>query len=263
MRAKLIGVSALTILTGVAVWSLQVPIQAQNAPAAAVLFTGEAPAPEGAMTLWYRQPASDHPYTPPVGGGRGGGPGAAEWVRALPVGNGRLGAMVFGGVVNERLQLNEDTLWAGGPYDPVNPDSLAALPEVRNLLFDAKYSEAAKLITDKVMAKPLAQMPYETIGNLQLTFPATISVENYRRELDLDNAIARVQYTSEGVRYTREVFSSAVDQVIVVRLTAGAPGKIFFKAEMNTPQKATVTAESPATLVMAGRNGDSSGIKAR
>ena len=233
MRAKLIGVAALTILTGVAVWSLQVPIQAQNAPAAAVLFTGEAPAPDGAMTLWYRQPAADHPYTPPVGG-RGGGPGAAEWVRALPVGNGRLGAMVFGGVVNERLQLNEDTLWAGGPYDPVNPDSLAALPEVRSLLFDAKYSEAAKLITDKVMAKPLAQMPYETIGNLLLTFSATSSVENYRRELDLDNAIARVQYSSGGVRYEREVFSSTVDQVIVVRLTAGQPGKISFKTVRDT-----------------------------
>ena len=169
--------------------------------------------------------------------------------------------MVFGGVVNERLQLNEDTLWAGGPYDPVNPDAHAALPEVRRLLFDGKYAEGAKLITDKVMAKPLAQMPYETIGNLQLTFPATNAVENYRRDLDLDTAIARVDYTSGGVHYTREVFSSPVDQVIVVRLTAGQPGKISFKAEMNTPQKATVTAEAPGTLVMTGVNGDSSGIK--
>ena len=131
------------------------------------------------MTLWYRQPAADHPYTPPVGG-RGGGPGAAEWVKALPVGNGRLGAMVFGGVVNERLQLNED---------------------VQRLLFDSRYAEGAKLITDKIMAKPLAQMPYEAIGNLPLTFPATSSVENYRRDLDLDTAIARVQDTSGGVRY--------------------------------------------------------------
>ncbi len=125
----------------------------------------------------------------------------AEWFKALPVGNGRLGAMVFGGIVNERLQLNEDTLWAGGPYDPVNPDALAALPEVQRLLFEGKYAEGAKLITDKVLAKPLAQMPYETIGNLPLTFPATSSVENYRRDLDLDTAIARVQYTSGGVQY--------------------------------------------------------------
>ena len=115
--------------------------------------------------------------------------------------------MVFGGVVNERLQLNEDTLWAGGPYDPVNPDAHAALPEVRRLLFDGKYAEGAKLITDKVMAKPLAQMPYETIGNLQLTFPATSSVKNYRRDLDLDTAIARVDYTSGGgTLYARSIF---------------------------------------------------------
>jgi alpha-L-fucosidase 2 len=264
-RIGITGAVALTAGIGVALWSRQIPVQAQNPPVAAVQltgmqFTGEAPPPDGAMTLWYRQPASDHPYAPPVGG-RGGAAGTAEWVKALPVGNGRLGAMVFGGVVNERLQLNEDTLWAGGPYDPVNPDADAALPEVQRLLFDGKYAEGAKLITDKVMAKPLAQMPYETVGNLQLTFPATNSVENYRRDLDLDTAIARVDYTSGGVRYTREVFSSPVDQVIAVRLTAAQRGKISFKAELNTPQKATVTAEAPGTLVMTGVNGDSSGIK--
>ena len=259
-RWSLIGFGALAAVTGVTTGSLPVSVQAQNAPATALPFTGEAPPPDGAMTLWYRQPAADHPYTPPTGG-RGGGPAAAEWVRALPVGNGRLGAMVFGGVVNERLQLNEDTLWAGGPYDPVNPDARAALPEVRSLLFEGKYAEGAKLITDKVMAKPLAQMPYQTIGNLQLTFPAPASVGNYRRDLDLDTAIARVQYTSGGVPYMREVFSSPVDQVIVVRLTAEQPGKISFLAKMNTPQKASVTAEAPGTLVMTGVNGDSSGIK--
>jgi alpha-L-fucosidase 2 len=259
MRVSSTGLAVLAAVTGAAV-SLQVSVRAQNTTPGTIRFTGEAPPPDGAMTLWYRQPAADHPYTPPAGG-RGGGPGAAEWVRALPVGNGRLGAMVFGGVVNERLQLNEDTLWAGGPYDPVNPDASAALPEVRRLLFDGRYAEGAKLITDKVMAKPLAQMPYETIGNLQLTFPPTDSVESYRRDLDLDTAIARVSYTSGGVPYTREVFSSAADGVIVVRLTAGQAGKLFFKAEMNTPQKATITAEPSGTLIMAGVNGDSSGIK--
>ena len=259
-RISFIGAVTLTVGIGVALWNIGGPILAQNALAAGVQFTGEAQPPEGTLTLWYRQPASDHPYTPPVGG-RGGGPGATEWVKALPVGNGRLGAMVFGGVVNERIQLNEDTLWAGGPYDPVNPEAHGALPEVQRLLFDGKYAEGAKLITDKVMAKPLAQMPYETVGNLQLTFPATNAVENYRRDLDLDTAIARVNYTSGGVQYTREVFSSPVDQVIVVRLTAGQRGKVSFKAEVNTPQKATVAAESPGTLVMSGVNGDSSGIK--
>jgi alpha-L-fucosidase 2 len=261
-RISLIGAVTLTACIGAVLWSVQVPVHAQSAAATAISmqFNGEAQPPDGAMTLWYRQPASDHPYAPPTGG-RGVGTGATEWVKALPVGNGRLGTMVFGGVVNERLQLNEDTLWAGGPYDPVNPEAHAALPEVQRLLFDGKYEEGAKLITDKVMAKPLAQMPYETIGNLQLTFPATDAVENYRRDLDLDTAIAHVEYTSGGVRYAREVFSSPVDQVIVVRLTAGQHGKISFKAEMNTPQKATVAAEAPGTLVMTGVNGDSSGIK--
>jgi alpha-L-fucosidase 2 len=226
----------------------------------ATQYTGEASAPDGPLTLWYRQPAADHPATQPVGAPAIAA-ATAEWVKALPIGNGRLGAMIFGGVVNERLQLNEDTLWAGGPYNPDNPDAPAALPEVRRLLFAANYADAAKLITDKVLAKPLRQMPYETIGNLQLTFPETNAVENYRRDLDLDTAIAHVEYTINGVHYTREFLSSPVDQVIAVHLTASQPGKISFKAEMNTPQKATVAAENPATLVMTGVNGDAPGVK--
>src|SRR5665213_1408841 len=95
-RISLICILTLTTGIGVAVWNLQVPLHAQIAPAAVVQFTGEASPPDGTMTLWYRQPASDHPFAPPAGG-RGGGPGVTEWVKALPVGNGRLGAMVFGG----------------------------------------------------------------------------------------------------------------------------------------------------------------------
>jgi alpha-L-fucosidase 2 len=158
-------------------------------------YTGEAPAPEGPLTLWYRQPAADHPFVQPAGAPAIAA-ATAEWVKALPIGNGRLGAMVFGGVVNERLQLNEDTLWAGGPYDPVNPDAHDALPEIRRLLFDGSYADGAKLITDKFLARPVRQMPHETIGNLQLTFPSTNAAENYRRDLNLDTAIAHVEYTS-------------------------------------------------------------------
>src|SRR3569833_1835 len=177
-------------------------VQAQT-PAPAVSFPGEAPPPPGALTLWYRQPASDHPNVLPVGRPATAA-ATAEWDKALPVGNGRLGARVFGGVVNERLQLNEDTLFAGGPYDNVNPEAHDALPEVRRLLFEGKYAEGAKLVTDKVMAKPLGEMPYEPVGNLELTFPAVPSAENYRRDLDLDTAIARVQYTVDGVQYARD-----------------------------------------------------------
>ena len=234
-------------------------VAARQSPAAPQL-TGEAPPPPR-LSLWYRAPASDHPLLPPGASREARQAGTAEWVRALPVGNGRLGAMVFGGVVNERLQLNEDTLWAGRPYDPVNPDAKAALPEVRRLLAERKYREAATLVDAKVMSKPLAQMPYETVGDLALTFPEVASVENYRRELDLTTATARVSYTSGGVTFSREVFASAPDQVIVVRLTASRPGHISFETRMRTPQQATVEA-ADSDVVMRGVNGDGTGATA-
>jgi alpha-L-fucosidase 2 len=198
-------------------------------------------APPEPLTLWYRQPAE-------------------KWVEALPVGNGRLGAMVFGDVSHERLQLNEDTLWAGGPYDPNSPDALAALPEVRRLIFDGKYVDAAELIGQKMMARPLRQMPYETVGDLRLTFPDVGAVADYRRDLNLDTAMASVTYSAGGVRFTREILSSPVDQVIVVRLTADKPGQISFSATVTTPQKASVATVAPDTLLLTGVNGSTNGI---
>jgi alpha-L-fucosidase 2 len=197
--------------------------------------------PAEPLSLWYRQPAK-------------------QWVEALAVGNGRLGAMVFGGVAQERIQLNEDTLWAGGPYDPANPDALEALPKVREWIFAGQYREANNLISQKMMAKPLTQMPYQCVGDLLLQFPDANGVTEYRRDLNLDTAVATVAYTIDGVRYTREVFSSPADQVIVIRLKANKPGKVTFTAGMRTPQKASVTVESPNTLVMQGVNGGSRGI---
>jgi len=193
------------------------------------------------FSLWYRQPAR-------------------QWVEALAVGNGRLGAMVFGDAAQERIQLNEDTLWAGGPYDPANPDALEALPKVRELIFAGRYREASNLIGQKMMARPLTQMPYQCVGDLLLRFPDANGVTDYRRDLNLDTAVATIAYTIDGVRYTREVFSSALDQVIVIRVRADKPGKVAFTADMRTPQKASVTVESPNTLVMQGVNGGSRGI---
>ena len=196
---------------------------------------------------------------------------AVKWTEALPIGNGRLGAMIFGGAEREHLQLNEATLWAGGPYDPSNTNALAALPEARKLVFDGKYDEAAKLIGDKMMAVPLRQMPYETLGDLFLDFPTNAAVKNYRRDLDLDTAVASVSYTVNGVQFKREMFASAVDQVIVIHLTADQPGQISFTVGMTTPQKVEMSTEfnpytphmgmtNDATLVMRGVNAEMRGI---
>jgi len=203
-------------------------------------FAGEAPAPAEPLCLWYRRPAR-------------------QWVEALPLGNGRLGAMVYGGVETERLQLNEDTLWGGGPYDPNNPEALPALPEARRLIFAGKYGEANRLIGAKMMAKPLGQMPYQPLGDLLLAFPEAKTVASYRRDLNLDTAIACVTYSAGGVNFTREVFSSPADQVIVVRLTADKPGQVSFTAGLKSPQKATVATEAPDTLVLNGVNGAAQG----
>lgn len=205
-------------------------------------LSGNAPAPNEPLSLWYRQPAT-------------------KWVEALAVGNGRIGAMVFGGINRERLQLNEGTLWAGGPYDPVNPQAREALPEVRRLVFEGKYADAAKLVSEKVMSKPLGQMQYQTAGDLILTFPESDSVKNYRRDLNLDRAVASVEYTAGGISYGREVFASPVDQVIVVRLSADKKNAISFTAGLESPQKVTVDTETGNTLVMRGVNGGSQGIQ--
>jgi alpha-L-fucosidase 2 len=194
------------------------------------------------LVLWYEKPAT-------------------QWVEALPVGNGRLGAMVFGGTATERLQLNEDTLYAGGPYDPNNREALAALPEARRLIFEDRYKEANDLIGAKMMAQPIKQMPYEPVGDLKLEFPDHLEVRNYRRELDLETAIAKVSYNSGGVNFTREVFASPVDQVIVVQLRCDHPKKISFLVNLATPQKADVTTAGSGMLVMSGENGEASGIK--
>src|SRR5687767_14354960 len=140
--------------------------------------------------LWYRQPA-------------------ARWEEALPLGNGRLGCMVFGRVAQERLQLNEDTLWAGAPYNPDSPEALEALPELRRLIADGLYEQAAELASAKFMARPLIQMPYGTLGDLLLDFPDAAPPTAYERSLDLETAIATTRYESPKGRFSREAFASA------------------------------------------------------
>ena len=224
-----------TALTTLAAGAGMMTDETERATAAEAIHDDES------LRLWYRQPAT-------------------KWVEALPIGNGRLGAMVFGGVSKERLQLNEDTLWGGGPYDPNNPEALPALSEARRLIFEGKHGEAQRLAGAKMMAKPLQQMPYQTVGDVLLTFPGTEEFADYQRDLNLDTAIARVQFTRGGVRFVRETFSSPIDQVILIRLSADKPGSISFTVNMQTPQKASIEAQAPNTLVMRGTNGAAHGV---
>lgn len=193
------------------------------------------------LTLWYRQPAG-------------------KWAEALAVGNGRLGAMVFGGVAAERLQLNEDTLWSGGPYDPVNPEALAALPAVRALIAQGRYPEAEALANARMMGKPLRQMSYQTLGDLWLDFPDLGEATDYRRELDLDRAVATTRFRVGDTLYMREVFASPVDQVLVIRLSAVGSGRVDVDVKLSTPHSAETVSQTSGQLTMRGRNGADHGV---
>jgi alpha-L-fucosidase 2 len=194
------------------------------------------------LELWYKQPAE-------------------QWTEALPIGNGRLGAMIYGGVARERLQLNEDTLFAGGPYDPSNPDALAALPRVRQLIDEGKFAEAQALANEKMMGRPIRMPSYQTVGELILTFGASSYAQDYRRSLDLDSAIAITRFTQDGVVFTREAFASPVDQVIVVRLTAAKPGTLNFQASFETPMPGKASARD-GVLILTGTNTSQQGLPA-
>jgi alpha-L-fucosidase 2 len=200
------------------------------------------PTENNSLLLWYDKPAN-------------------EWTEALPIGNGRLGAMVFGGAAREQLQLNEDTLYAGSPYDPNNPEALKALPEARRLIFAGRYKEAHDLVGAKMMAQPIKQMPYEPVGDLKLLFSDHDNVTDYRRQLDLDTAIATTTYKVGATTFTREIFASPVDQVIVVSLIADRRRQLNFAVTFETPQTATVATEGNDTLILSGVNGDAFGIK--
>ncbi|WP_345430679.1 glycoside hydrolase family 95 protein [Actinoallomurus vinaceus] len=189
------------------------------------------------LRLWYRGPAQ-------------------EWLQALPIGNGRVGAMVFGGVDSERLQLNEDSIWAGSPHDYDSPDALANLPEIRRLVLAGKWNQAQRLVDKTFLGRPSEQAAYQPVGNLTLTFPQGGDPTEYRRELDLETAITSVTYVRDGVRYSREVFASTPGQVIVMRLTADRAGSISFQAAFDSPQQATTTGTDDRTIALDGVSGE-------
>ena len=188
--------------------------------------------------LWYRAPAT-------------------EWTEALPVGNGRISAMVFGGIESERLQLNEDTLWAGGPYNPANPKARGSMEALRELIFDGKYSEAETFANTNVMATPIRQAAYQTVGSLMLDMPdiAAAQASGYRRSLDIDSALSETVFTLDGVDYRRRVVASPADQVIAVHLSASKRGRIGCKLSFTCPLKQwQVATEGDDTVILSGQN---------
>src|SRR4030095_6402283 len=189
--------------------------------------------PSQTMRLWYRQPA-------------------ATWNEALPIGNGRLGAMVVGGVQTERIQLNEDTIWAGEKRDRNNPQGAANLAQVRRLLFAGKPKEAETLAERTIISVPRRMPPYQPLGDLLIRFRGQEETRDYIRELDLDSAVAKVTYLSGDARFSREVFSSAIDQVIVIRLTSDKPGRLTFGATLTREQDSKAHAINPDRVVLEG-----------
>jgi len=194
------------------------------------------------LKLWYQRPAN-------------------YWVEALPLGNGRLGAMVFGNPFRERIQLNENTVWAGGPYRNDNPQALLALPDIRQLIFQGKYTEAENLATKKITSQTAHGMPYQTVGNLNLSFPGHEMYSHYYRELNLRNAIATTNYQVAGTNFKREVFTSFKDQVTVIRISADKPRKINFSASLDRPAKVDIASQGNDQLMMSGITSDHEGIK--
>jgi alpha-L-fucosidase 2 len=208
------------------------------------------------IKLWYKEPANSSIVDDP------------EWLKALPLGNGSLGAMVFGDVNKERIQLSEESMWSGSPNDNDNPDAYPAQVEIRKLLFEGKYKEATALTQQTQICKGTgtgngngATVPFgcfQTLGDLWIDFDKQSSYENYHRELNLENALVTVSYKQEGIQYKREIFVSQPDQLIVIKLTADKPGSISFKSSMTRPEKFQ-SYSGDNQLIMRGTLSDSKG----
>ncbi len=213
--------------------------------AVAILVTACAQEQETDLKLWYDEPAE-------------------KWVEALPVGNGRLGAMVFGDPAKEHLQLNEETVWAGQPNSNANPNvDPNAIDEIRKLIFDGKYRAAQDMVDQKIFFKVNHGMSYQSTGDLYLEFAGHENYTDFYRDLDLADATAGVKYTVDGVVYEREVISSFKDDVVAVRLTASEKGKITFDASLATPQKKHTVAVEDGDVVLRAVTGSMEGLEGK
>lgn len=186
--------------------------------------------------LWYRRPAQ-------------------VWTDALPLGNGRLGAMVFGVPATERIQLNEETIWAGQPNTNANPDALKAIPEIQKLVFEHRYAEAEQLIKENVISHTNQGMCYQPFGDVYISTPGIDGYTDYRRSLSLDSAVATTTFNHDGVSYGRQVIASMADDVVMVRFTASRPGRVSFTANYATPQRDPLIQSVGHEAVMQGVSG--------
>ncbi len=193
------------------------------------------------MELWYIEPAK-------------------EWVEALPVGNGRLGAMVYGKTAHEQIQLNEETVWSGGPGNNIDPELGKHIPEIRKLVFDGKYSEAQELATKYIPVQPAKNnnygMCYQPVGDLWIDFPGHEQVEDYRRALDMEKAATTVTYRKNGIRFTRELFASFTDDVLIMHLSADKPGSITCRLSADSPHETYSVFVEDNQLILGGITGD-------
>jgi len=207
-----------------------------------IVITNTAKSQGTHLKLWYNKPAG------------------SVWEAALPVGNGHIAGMVYGNVDTELVKLNECTVWSGGPNNNDNPHALAALPEVRRLLFEGKYTEANNLAEKTIQSEKNNGMNYQPVGDIALVFPNHEAYSDYYRELNLETAIATTSYTANGVHYTRKVFTSFKDRVMVINLVADHKASISFKALFSSPQKSSVTTTNKNELVLTGITGDKEGV---
>jgi alpha-L-fucosidase 2 len=184
------------------------------------------------MVLWYRQPAE-------------------KWLEAMPLGNGLIGAMVFGGPQQERIALNESSFWSGRPHDYDDPEANRYFPQVKDLVFAGKFQEAEKLADAHFYGKPAAQQAYQPLGDLLLAIEGIEKADDYYRELDLETGVALVRYRSGDAVFTRETFVSYPDRVLVARLTCDKPGRVSVQARLQSPYLDRVTAKRDG-LVMEG-----------
>ncbi len=192
------------------------------------------------LKLWYQQPAK-------------------VWTEALPLGNSRLGAMVYGGVVNEQIQLNEETVWGGGPHRNDSPKAFGVLPKVRELIFAGREKEAEKVMADNFFTGQYG-MPFQTIGSLMLEFDGHADYSDYRRDLDLERAVASVRYRIGEVNYTRTLFTSLVDNALIIRIEADKPGAVNFTTRYSTPYKEYEIKKNGKNLLLSGHGSAHEGI---